>query len=74
MTFHEGLVKRIFDKIIDSFKTVAVSSRGLIVIKKLMERYLEDKLKTRIIIGKILKDAKRLIMSSIGNYLIQHAL
>ena len=60
-TFHEGLVKRIFGVVCQNFKSLSVNSRGLIVIKKLMDRYKSDKLKTKIITINLKKYATKLI-------------
>ena len=37
--FKEGLVKRIFGKIVQNFSSTAINARALIVIKRLIDRY-----------------------------------
>jgi len=45
----------------------------MIVIKKLMDRYKNDKSKIKIIFKNLMKDLNKMIQNPFGNYLIQHA-
>ena len=73
-TFHEGLVKRIFEQVIKYFKVLSVHKQGIIVIKNLMTKYQKDNYKKRLIMANLLKDSYKLVQDKFGNYLITHAL